>query len=480
MNKHILTLATAFTLLFIGGGCDYNEDNFEGLQKGTVATDVKKFDYILTDADYKAIADNKDNKTLASANGVSNQLKSVESNKYFTKKVTGRDYIPNFLAATYPTADDRSSINITYNFYNEAVTCFNEDFEAVTNNGPVPDAWANIVTNDDATSAKWVSKTFNNNGYVQCSAYRQGPTEVYLVSPAIEVEPNTTFSFKACIGNYKTEGGRISVLISDDLNGEVNKESIKAATWKNITDQVNITIPPTGTAYGPLAEACSYKMDDFAGKEVRIAFRYDGDGTTGANKTTTIQIDDIKIADAESVEGVVERTEQFTQKNHVWKFDPSVVWVIEYGKSKHPATEFFQACVDWVFENIDKPLGSTGIKSGAYYITSFGNNDYYSGASAYNGNLDWRVSAARGQYAAAFEGKTDEEVTKMLQDRTAEVFTAVLPQFYPNLAPMEGVDVMLTVQCGVYDGTATTYYDFVFDVVAKGEYKFKEFAKAEE
>ena len=102
MNKHILTFATALALIFAGGGCDYNEDNFEGLQNGTVATDVKKFDYTLLDADYKTIATNSDNKTLASANGVSNQLKKVETDKFFTKQVSGRDYIPNFLAATYP------------------------------------------------------------------------------------------------------------------------------------------------------------------------------------------------------------------------------------------------------------------------------------------------------------------------------------------------------------------------------------------
>lgn len=474
MNKHILTFATALALIFAGGGCDYNEDNFEGLQNGTVATDVKKFDYTLLDADYKTIATNSDNKTLASANGVSNQLKKVETDKFFTKQVSGRDYIPNFLAATYPTADDRSSINVTYNFYNEAVTCFKEDFEASANK--VPDNWANVVTNDNPNSLKWVGKTYSGNSYVQCSAFVKNPdknyaTEVYLVSPAIEVEPNTTFSFKACYGNYKTEGGRITVLISDDLKGEVTKESIKAATWKDITDQVNIPVP--SGQYGTLEEVCSYKMDDFAGKQVRIAFRYDGDGTDGANQTTTVQIDDIKIADAasEEEEGIVERTEQFTRKNNLWKFDPSIVWVIEYGKNKHPATKFFQACVDWVKANVE---------NGTQYISSYGNNDYYSGASAYNGNLDWRVSAARGQYAAAFEGKTDEEVTKMLQERTAEVFTEVLPQFHPDFAPMEGVDVTLTVQCGVYDGAATVYYNFVFDVVAKGEYKFKEFAKAEE
>lgn len=466
MNKHILTLATAFTLLFIGGGCDYNEDNFEGLQDGTVATDVKKFDYTLTDADYSTIANNSANKTMASGAGLSSELKNVGTDKYFTSKVTGTDYIPNFLAATYPTADNGSAIKVTYNLFTSSVIpIFEEDFEAVTNNGPVPDAWANIVTNDDATSAKWVSKTFNNNGYVQCSAYQKGPTEVYLVSPAIEIESNTTFSFKACLGNYKAAGGTLSVLISDNLNGEVTKESIEAATWKNITDQVNIPVPTS--TYGTLAEACSYKMDDFAGKEVRIAFRYDGDGTDGANKTTTVQIDDIRITKGSSE--IIPTTEQFVRSKNHWSFDPSVVLVLPSGRNQTPSSEFFQACVDWVKANVE---------DGAQYVSSYGNNDYYSGASAYQGNLDWRVSAARGQYAAAFEGKTDDEVTKMLQDRTGEVFAAVLPQFYPDLEPLEGVDVTATVQCTVYTGSSKVY-NFVCKVVEKGKFEFVSFAPVE-
>lgn len=473
MNKHILTLATALTLLCIGGGCDYNDDNFEGLQHGTVATDVKRFDYTLTDDDYKTIANNAANKTLASANGVSSELASVTTNKYFTKKVSGTDYIPNFLAATYPTADNGSAIKVTYNFYN--VAGFEEDFETVTNDGPAPNSWANVVTNDNETSAKWVGKVYSNNGYVQCSAFKKGSTEVYLVSPSIEVDNDMTFSFKACYGNYKAEGGTLSVLISLDLKGEVTKESIAAATWKDITDQVNITIP-TGT-YGTLEEVCSYKMDDFAGKEVRIAFRYDGDGTDGANKTTTVQIDDVKISDdsGEVISGTVEMTEQFVRSKGHWSFDPSVVWVLPAGRNQATSAEFFQACVNWVFENIDTPLGSTGIKSGAYYVTSYGNNEYYTGASAYQGNLDWRVSAARGQYAAAFEGKTDVEVTEMLQARTAEVFAAVLPQFYPELEPLEGVDVTVTIQCTVYTGSSTVY-NFIFKVVEKGLFEFVSFA----
>ena len=100
MNKHILTLATVLTLIFFGGGCDYNEDNFEGLQHGTVATDIKRFDYTLTDADYTAIANNSTNKSIASAAGASNVLQAVGTNKYFATKKDAATYIPAYLAAT--------------------------------------------------------------------------------------------------------------------------------------------------------------------------------------------------------------------------------------------------------------------------------------------------------------------------------------------------------------------------------------------
>ena len=135
----------------------------------------------------------------------------------------------------------------------------------------------------------------------------------------------------------------------------------------------------------------------------------------------------------------------------------------------HPATEFFQACVDWVLDNV---------ADGDKYVTSYGNNDYYSGASAYQGNLDWRASAAKGQYADGFTGMSDEAVTELLQQRTFAVFAGVLPQFYPDLAPIEGIDVTVTVRCTVYTGTSTVY-DFVFKTVAKGTFEFVEFKKAE-
>ena len=50
------------------------------------------------------------------------------------------------------------------------------------------------------------------------------------------------------------------------------------------------------------------------------------------------------------------------------------------------STLYYQTCVDWVKAQIDD-------KTGATYVTSYGNNEYYSGTSAYQGNVDLRAAS---------------------------------------------------------------------------------------
>lgn len=632
MNKHILTYAAALAMIAAGSGCDYNEDNFEGLQDGTVTSNVITLEMTLADADYKAIADNKANKTLAGDD--QKALSALTANKYFTPTITAAKYVPNFLAGLYPAADNTSSIKVTSNFrsgevpetvaelqsaeivkladeayqtvwgadsenkffspsesaekhlpailkatqtdaaqgdllwveYNVAetepspsVVAFTETFDSFAE--AWDDNWSNVVTNGNEKSAKWVFKTFSGNNYLQCSSYKTtGETEVYLVSPAIEVESDMTFTFDACYGNYKAEGGRIKVLISADLAaGAATAESIKAATWTDITSSVDIPVP-TGT-YGTLGNVCTYAMNAFVGKTVRIAFRYDGEATSA---TTTVQVDNptvmkgvktpystsallcsyngsawsifsrddvraivkadylamgskydsfdasfsadnylptllrieypyaqpedtkfvaYKYYDSSSKtrsiradeyvydgtqwvknDGITTVTDQFVKNNNVWVWDPSVTIILPVGKNEPLSTLYFQACVDWVKENV---------KDGAKYVTSYGNNEYYTGASAYQGNLDWRVSAAREQYAEGYAGMSDDEVTAALKQHTIEVFAGVLGVLHPDAKAVAGVDVTYTLQFGIYNGT-TTQYRCVYKVIGDGKFEYVE------
>ena len=75
--KYSAYLALAAAALFTAS-CDYNEQ-FDGLVKGPQPTDVKKIEYTLTAADYKAIAENKANLALCTTKADSAALKAWQN-----------------------------------------------------------------------------------------------------------------------------------------------------------------------------------------------------------------------------------------------------------------------------------------------------------------------------------------------------------------------------------------------------------------
>lgn len=170
--------------------------------------------------------------------------------------------------------------------------------------------------------------------------------------------------------------------------------------------------------------------------------------------------------------GVVTESAQFVKSKGAWMYDPNVTITLPAGKGIEISTLYYQACTDWVYENIDKPLGSTSIKSGMFYVTSYGNNEYYSGTSAYQGNVDLRPSAARTQYPAAYESMTDDEVVATMKKRfEQEVMPGALAMLHPDAMPVDGIDVIYTINFGVYTGSAETY-TIRFKVVGQGQFEF--------
>lgn len=170
--------------------------------------------------------------------------------------------------------------------------------------------------------------------------------------------------------------------------------------------------------------------------------------------------------------GIKTVTSQFVRKADGWKYDPSVTLVLPVGKSMEPSTTYYQACVDWVYENIDKPLGSTSIKSGLYYVTSYGNNEYYSGTSAFQNNVDLRAAKAKEQYPDGYEGMTDDQIVELMKHRFAfEVMPGALKTLHPDAAPTPDVEVFFTITFGVYTGTNATY-TIVYKVTAPATFEF--------
>lgn len=193
-----------------------------------------------------------------------------------------------------------------------------------------------------------------------------------------------------------------------------------------------------------------------------VAYKYyDGKNTTYA--CAEWAYDGIKWVDNISTNGVRTVTNQFVRRDGKWVLDPSVELTLPAGRNQPLSTWFFQTCVDWVRENVP---------DGASYITSYGNNDYYTGASAFQGNIDLRAAAAKGQNPAAYDSMSDEEVVALMKKRfEEEVGPAVLGQLYPNMAPVGDFEPLFTIHFGTYDGSSHEH-TIVFKCIEKGKFTF--------
>ncbi len=155
-----------------------------------------------------------------------------------------------------------------------------------------------------------------------------------------------------------------------------------------------------------------------------------------------------------------------------WLYDPSIYIDLPAGKDSSSA-DFWQACVNWAYEHVDVPeFGATSITSGVGYVTTYGNNDYYTGASAYQGNIDLRPGSARKQCPSVYGSMNDDEVVaRMKENFELRVGPAVLAEFYPDAQPGKGVDLYYVLSFVMYNGSS---HDEVirFLVTAPGTFEF--------
>ena len=181
------------------------------------------------------------------------------------------------------------------------------------------------------------------------------------------------------------------------------------------------------------------------------------------------------------------KTDQFRKAEGVWAIDRTLE--LDYTGNGADTKAFYQYCVNWVYDNKDVPMGapardnagviiSTDIvtingekPAGNFWVSNYGNNEFYTGASAYYGNIDWRASACKGGFAAAGMGDlTDDEIVAKLKENTAEVFAAVLGYVYPEMTPEEYKKVVIKV----YAYGPNVNYAYTFNVVEKGTFAYIE------
>ncbi len=181
-----------------------------------------------------------------------------------------------------------------------------------------------------------------------------------------------------------------------------------------------------------------------------------------------------------------EKTDQFRKDAGVWNIDRTLE--LDFTNTSSADTKaFYQYCVNWVYDNKDVPLGapardnegeiiSTEIvlidgqkPAGNYWVSNYGNNEFYTGASAYYGNMDWRPSAVKsGFVAAGMDNLSDDEILAKLKEHSTEVFAVVLGYMYPEMTPEEYKKVAIKV----YSYGPNKNYSFTFDVTDKGTFAY--------
>lgn len=199
-----------------------------------------------------------------------------------------------------------------------------------------------------------------------------------------------------------------------------------------------------------------------AGTEKYVAYKYYASGST-TYACSQYTFNGSEWYDSITRDGVREVTNQFVRRDGEWKLDPSIELTLPAGKNQPLSTWFFQACVDWVRDNVP---------DGASFITSYGNNDYYTGASAYQGNIDLRPGSARNQ-STSYDGMSDDEIVALMKQRfEKEVCPGVLSVLYPNLEPVGDFKPTVTIHFYSYNGSSTTPGTIVCKAVAKGKFEF--------
>ena len=161
---------------------------------------------------------------------------------------------------------------------------FDDDFESYSTNEINIGNWTNINVNDGDNF--FSVKNYNNNNYMQCSAYNsdENPLEAWLITPAINLDSSTdeelTFKTKTGYNN----GAALSVFISTDFTGDVT-----TATWIDLG--ATIANGPSSGYEANFTDSGSIDISCLEG-DIFVAFRYlGGDGGI----TTTFQIDDVKV-----------------------------------------------------------------------------------------------------------------------------------------------------------------------------------------
>ncbi len=169
-----------------------------------------------------------------------------------------------------------------------------EDFESTTDKATINIAnWSNL---SEAGTKKFATATFSSNKYAQITAFSSKEASVisWLVTKGVNLNgtANDTLTFDTKTGF--DNGATLKVLISTNYTGSGNPWA-SGVTWTDLTSQAALSSGPASGYATNFTPSGNIILSSFSGTAY-IAFKYEGSDVSGATKTTTWQIDNIKIS----------------------------------------------------------------------------------------------------------------------------------------------------------------------------------------
>ena len=407
---------------------------------------------------------------ISSTGGTQWKVTSYDDNQYVQYSANGtKGACVGWMVtpAISVAAGDYLGFDVTVGYYNASClsVLISENFD-----GKNVDAasWTD-VTSDFNIPTKPTSGygTFASAGKVSLSAY--AGKKVYVA-----------FKYVGDGANKKTTTYQIdNIMVGTSIPANslsTPAYAVKVYDGKSWKDKNNSVYVPTFADYGDMGQSKRYFTSEVpavnylpAYLSKMVAYPVDGDARVVVyryyNGTALKIYSDEYTYSAEKARWelntrIVDKTEQFVLSDGKWNFDPSTVITLKAEKGNAESAAFYQAITDWVKENHPE------------YVTSYGNNDYYYGGSAYNNNFDFRPSAWKAQSASAYGSMSDADLTKLMFERLPEAFIPGLKAIYGSADVVEGVDVFYTINFAIYDGSSTTQYTIKYKVIGKGQFEY--------
>lgn len=429
MKKIFITLSL-FGIIF--SACNPNKEIYEKLdeEKKPYKTDLE---YTLTEADYETISETS--LENAETEDEIQKAEKIAEILAFTEQIPATEYVLPFLEEMFIAPDTGSSCILNYRL------AANE-YESIVSYELMPDDYTNIggeVAANGAFSVDNPPSDFLPDFLFDADTVVNKPDYIlYLTSEYInenEEKQDTSIT-------YEFAGGSWTVAETYILTADNYASMGEPGEHNNFSDDV---LPDN---YLPTFLKINFP---YAQKEDVQYLIYEYYSETTDTKMSAYRFDGENWAE------FYNQSRRFGHDGKSWTFDPTI--------------KLTMTAEDYMFI-VNKVKNDSELSD---YVSSYGDSEYYYGASAYYGNFDMRLTSRRSNdVLGLLDGMTDEEVKTEMQLRLQEALVYLAEQKYPTQEPVvNDIEVFALITYETYE-PGDYYYTAKLKCTDTGEFEYIE------